>query len=285
MAVLTLMVGTPVSAAPGTSAAGRASPIIHRPLGAVLPGQSLWLRARPREDSVARLAKLHLYYRWAPSGPFLRKSMTVDSRGVFVGCVPGTRFVTTDLHYYLEAMDVKGQRRAVHGTARRPVVVRPALGLAPSTPGRVEGCPDGPGQRASAAEPPPTRAQLRRVKLRNRTLALEARGRRLRNTGRGMVYAGLLTLAAGLGFVGYGLGEGPEFLWAGVVIAGVGALVAIIGGPIWATGAAKLRRAHRQFVKPKAFLPAERRRLQQRWWSLPGRPDDRQTVLAWRFKF
>ncbi|MFH2010262.1 MAG: hypothetical protein ABI333_26925 [bacterium] len=290
LGVLVLMAGTPVSAAPKpapaaasvSAAGGRAGRILHRPFDTVMTGQSLFLRARLRDDFV-ELAQLRLYYRWGASGPFLRKLMTDDGRGAFVGCVPGDRLAATGLQYYLEAVDALGRRRAGYGTPRRPAFVRTMLPPPSPTPQRVQTCPDGAGQRVAAARP--TRAQLRRVAYRNRALALEARGRRLRNAGRSLVYTGLLALAAGAGFVGYGLSEGPEFLWVGVGIAGIAALLTIIGAPLWVKGAGRLRQAHRQLVNPRVFLPPAERSPGHRWWSLPGRRAETPTVIAWRFQY
>ena len=105
---------------------GRAQPIVHRPVDTVLTGQALFLRARLREDFVD-MARLWLYYRWGASGPWLRKTMGADGRGVFVGCVPGSRVAATGLQYFLEAVDTRGRRRAGFGTRRRPVAVRTAF--------------------------------------------------------------------------------------------------------------------------------------------------------------
>lgn len=272
--------GAPVYAAPQPGASGGLGRILHEPVNSVLTGRAVHLRARLREDFVD-LAQLRLYYRWGDTGPFLRKTMHPEG-GAFVGCVPGRR-AATGLRYYLEAVDIRGRRKASYGTRRRPVVVRAALAPSPPFARPAQTCPDGAGQQASTARP--SRAQLRRVQLRNRALALEARSLRLRNAGRTLVYGSLVALAVGGGFMASGLSQGPVFLWVGVAVSGVAVLMAVVGAPLWASGSKQLQRAQRQLVTPQAVVPEPRHRRHRPGWSLPGHAKGRPTIFAWRLHF
>lgn len=279
--VLVLVQGGPAAAAPPPDTGEGGGRILHRPVNTVLTGRTIYLRARLQEDFVD-LAQLRLYYRWGDAGPFLRKTMNGDGSNAFVGCVPG-KSAATGLQYYLEAVDIRGRRQAGYGTRRRPVVVRASL--APSAPfaRAAQRCPDGAGQQVTSARP--THAQLRQVRLRKRTLALEARSLRLRNAGRTLVYGSLVALAVGGGFVASGLSQGPVFLWVGVAISGVAVLMAVLGAPLWAIGSKQLRRAQNQLTKPQTALPPEHQRQLRRLWTGPGRTARGHTVLTWRLRF
>lgn len=272
-----------VTALSGVSVSARAqSRIIHQPVDTMLAGQALIVRATLREDFV-EMAQLRLYYRWKGAPGFLRKNMSAGAGGTYVGCIPGGRVAQTRLQYFLEAVDVKGRRLAAVGSRRRPVRVRLTLGPGGGSAGQPRTCDDGAGQPDRTAPPTPT--QLRRLAYRKRSLALEARGVRLRSVGRGLVIGGLSGIALSAVFFFRAMSEGPVFLWVGVGIGGLAALVALIGTPLWVVGAKQIKRAHHQLVKPEArgpvTTPAEDRR---RVFRLSGGLS-RRAVFGWRFRF
>ena len=267
-------------ARPGNTATSRR--IVHQPVDTMLTGRALILRATLGEDFV-QMAQLRLYYRWGESGDLYRKTMTDDGQGSYRGCIPGRRLADTHLQYYLEAVDVRGKRVAGFGTRRRPVRVR--MALAPTAPSdrRASSCADGVGRLAITA--PPSRSQLRRLAFRKRALALEARGLRLRGVGRGLVIGGLVALAVGAVFLFRGLSEGPVFIGVGAGIAGVAALVTLIGAPCWVAGSNQVKRALRQLVKPEARAPARLKEIGLRPGSTPTGGARRAAVFGWRFRF
>lgn len=248
----------------------------------MLTGRALILRATLREDFV-QMAQLRLYYRWGESGELYRKTLIADARGTYRGCIPGRRVADTLLQYYFEAVDVRGNRVAGFGSRRRPVRVRMALAPTAQPDRSALSCADGVGRLAHTA--PPSQDQLRRLALRKRALGLEARGLWLRSVGRGMVISGLVALAVGAVFLFRGLSEGPVFIWVGVGISGVAALVTLIGTPCWVVGVQQVKRALRQLVKPDVRAPTTLPEIERRRESTPAGGSRRAAVLGWRFRF